>query len=580
MGGEVAIATVKSIPKTQEVGERRDIAVIRTLIEEYFDVINKRLEISGAFQQTLKLRLGELSEYPDSLKKSPSMNFDSLVFDLKSRFKEAQETREFLLQEKKDLEDRFFKIAHRLKSGKEDSDQVLKVVTGRNNIDWQRKTGEYLRAADREKWILERFSESTKSAENIEAYLDLIPLEKGVAFAGKLASPLAKKVAAWSGSKAESLIAAGGPFIDDAAKQLGSALDAVKKGASKSADDFSKWINQRLPSSDDWDLSPATSGGSSQGVRSYEVQFPDSPRVAQMATKNPLSGSDANLKAIGEELSRLGEGLCFPSLGSLPQNPTVADVLDSIPLELRPMEEFKLLVKHLSLKPTGRRAMGGDSIVIELEGNKVLKFSWELESRGDLGKRFFDCPLLDTGSAKFSLPGRTEVEVNYLVQPLAVMDVTQKELVEFTRKLKASGYEWADNETTGQLGRVNGEIKLLDYYAVQKKGDSLKQRVARVRDLYYEAAFDSKMDAEEVIYRLLRDKNPEFARIEITFKRFFDETFRNIGRKEFFDILLPKLKEKNQDQKLFYRAAMRVLDEASAKKSKEVADFFRNYTPK
>jgi hypothetical protein len=299
-----------------------------------------------------------------------------------------------------------------------------------------------------------------------------------------------------------------------------------------------------------------------------------------MATKNPLSGSDANLKAIGEELSRLGEGLCFPSLGSLPQNPTVADVLDSIPLELRPMEEFKLLVKHLSLKPTGRRAMGGDSIVIELEGNKVLKFSWELESRGDLGKRFFDCPLLDTGSAKFSLPGRTEVEVNYLVQPLAVMDVTQKELVEFTRKLKASGYEWADNETTGQLGRVNGEIKLLDYYAVQKKGDSLKQRVARVRDLYYEAALDSKMNAEEVIYRLLRDKNPEFARIEITFKRFFDETFRNIGRKEFFDILLPKLKEKNQDQKLFYRAAMRVLDEASAKKLKEVADFFRNYTPK
>jgi hypothetical protein len=104
---------------------------------------------------------------------------------------------------------------------------------------------------------------------------------------------------------------------------------------------------------------------------------------------------------------------------------------------------------------------GADSAVFEMNDGNILKFSYKSLKRFH-GKRSFDLPMLEKGKLKTEVNGKP-VTAYWHIQPKAEVCKTNKEFEKFNKKLQ--GHKFIDF-SLGQIGSYNGEMKLLDYYAV------------------------------------------------------------------------------------------------------------------
>lgn len=118
-------------------------------------------------------------------------------------------------------------------------------------------------------------------------------------------------------------------------------------------------------------------------------------------------------------------------------------------------------------EPLGVCLIGGgrDSIAIRLQTGNILKIG-RRELPAGAGSRPFDMPILERGR-RYTRDG---LAVLYYVQPEAITPVQEEELWPFMDRLHGHGYYFADCGER-QLGYFNGEVKLLDPFAVTKELD-------------------------------------------------------------------------------------------------------------
>jgi hypothetical protein len=101
---------------------------------------------------------------------------------------------------------------------------------------------------------------------------------------------------------------------------------------------------------------------------------------------------------------------------------------------------------------------GNDHSVFDLGGNKVAKIGY-----GEIPKvPKIDEVLQPTKQTHVSGPAsEARGGVHQSIYPKAdTSDITPKDITAMTEKLKAKGYTWDD--ANGNLGRVNGELKVID----------------------------------------------------------------------------------------------------------------------
>jgi hypothetical protein len=111
---------------------------------------------------------------------------------------------------------------------------------------------------------------------------------------------------------------------------------------------------------------------------------------------------------------------------------------------------------------------GADAIVVELEGNKILKiFPYKKHSNNSL--REFDIPILEEGSFEKEETNEFFNEGYYIIQPKADTNVSFEDTKKFIEEIKTKGYKDVDIGHDGQkqLGFYNGKLYLLDYNAVE-----------------------------------------------------------------------------------------------------------------
>lgn len=177
------------------------------------------------------------------------------------------------------------------------------------------------------------------------------------------------------------------------------------------------------------------------------------------------------------------------------QSVDVSDLLDTfLPIEkypyygYHPTAAYATALKGYPIKTTGFLGVGFDSVVIKLENGGALKISSELRPE-DLGKRFFDMPILEEGVFETSKIVDTVMDnpkasewhkvqlkmleepnrgVNYLIQPEAITEISTKLGERFRDHMPKIGQDFWDFRD-GQLGYHDGRIVLLDYFAIRSK---------------------------------------------------------------------------------------------------------------
>lgn len=123
------------------------------------------------------------------------------------------------------------------------------------------------------------------------------------------------------------------------------------------------------------------------------------------------------------------------------------------------------------------------NMVVELEGDRVLKISNSHHPWGRMGKRKFDAPVLEEGHVYAEIPSDQYYTgtIHWHIQPKVRMNADYEDLRKFETMVKKLGYDFIDPHTN-QIGTLNGEIVLVDLYSVVKKsGKSLKE-IAQARN--------------------------------------------------------------------------------------------------
>lgn len=128
--------------------------------------------------------------------------------------------------------------------------------------------------------------------------------------------------------------------------------------------------------------------------------------------------------------------------------------------EFHNLEHYARAFESFPLRVSELIGAGHDSLALRLEDGNVLKISSRVPSPL-MGKRHFDMPILSSGS--FSLDGH---QINYMVQPFGA-PVSEIQFRSFYDTLARAGYRFIDGRPN-QLGLYNGEVRLLDYWAVQR----------------------------------------------------------------------------------------------------------------
>ena len=113
--------------------------------------------------------------------------------------------------------------------------------------------------------------------------------------------------------------------------------------------------------------------------------------------------------------------------------------------------------------PKSQRVLGGgsDTVSLLLDNGTVLKVGTR-ELPASAGQRAFDAPILESGVKMVN-----GYPVRYYVQPYAE-PATDEQLSGFLRSLRGTAY-YMSEPFVDQLGVINGQVKLLDPWAVENR---------------------------------------------------------------------------------------------------------------
>lgn len=140
---------------------------------------------------------------------------------------------------------------------------------------------------------------------------------------------------------------------------------------------------------------------------------------------------------------------------------------------IAPKHDLNLYADLLEENPVADRRVfsnllgrGTDSLVFELPDNQgVVKVTWR-KLPDEVGKRPFDLPVLDR--TVLQVRGK-QTTVTVFTQPKVEIGASQEELIEFCNLVSRAGFRITDNirDRPEQVGRHNGEIRLVDLFAVR-----------------------------------------------------------------------------------------------------------------
>jgi len=111
---------------------------------------------------------------------------------------------------------------------------------------------------------------------------------------------------------------------------------------------------------------------------------------------------------------------------------------------------------------------GADAIVLEIEGNKILKIFPHKKPSNNF-QREFDIPILEEANFEKEETNEFPHEGYYIIQPKADTNVSFEDTRKFIEEIKVKGYKDVDigHEGQKQLGFYDGKLYLLDYSAVE-----------------------------------------------------------------------------------------------------------------
>jgi predicted NAD-dependent protein-ADP-ribosyltransferase YbiA (DUF1768 family) len=152
--------------------------------------------------------------------------------------------------------------------------------------------------------------------------------------------------------------------------------------------------------------------------------------------------------------------LSFPK----PLSEVLKDIKDPIAERNHSVSVYAEAMKGTDYKVTEYIGAGSDSMAFRLENGNVLKVTGNRTLQPDMGSRPFDLPILEQGVKQVG-----KAEVRYFVQPHAE-PATASDVPAFFAELNRRGYHWEDPGAS-QIGKLNGQVKLLDPFAVIKISD-------------------------------------------------------------------------------------------------------------
>jgi hypothetical protein len=117
------------------------------------------------------------------------------------------------------------------------------------------------------------------------------------------------------------------------------------------------------------------------------------------------------------------------------------------------------------LRVTALIAAGADSLVFSLENGNILHVTARMLAPS-YGARFFDLPMIERGE----IEQPDGIKIFYFIQPKALTPVSERAWRDFKRWIAAEGWLMADSGPH-QLGFHDGDVKLLDPFAVQRIPD-------------------------------------------------------------------------------------------------------------
>ena len=162
------------------------------------------------------------------------------------------------------------------------------------------------------------------------------------------------------------------------------------------------------------------------------------------------------------ELSRRARMLDSAMLPSKPVAEVLREAAGDPLLRSHPVEAYVRGLETLPLRVTRIVNAGADSIVMEAADRSLLKVTGRaLTDR--MGTRPFDLHIMERGVVDTGITG----PVYWFTQPRAQTPVTYKQFMEFKGELAKRGFVMSD-AGEHQLGIYNGQVKLLDPFAVHK----------------------------------------------------------------------------------------------------------------
>lgn len=186
----------------------------------------------------------------------------------------------------------------------------------------------------------------------------------------------------------------------------------------------------------------------------HDTGGPESP-----TTRYPNRVFARTLEEIRSDLAAMkGRTLTGPK----PIHEALSEVKDPVADRNHSVSAYAEALRGMDFKVDKYLGSGSDSMAFRLENGDVLKITGNRQLTPEMGNRSFDLPILEQGTKQVG-----DAQVTYFVQPHAE-PANHADVMSFFGQLQGQGYAWRD-PGAGQIGRWNGQIKLIDPFAVVKK---------------------------------------------------------------------------------------------------------------
>ena len=150
--------------------------------------------------------------------------------------------------------------------------------------------------------------------------------------------------------------------------------------------------------------------------------------------------------------------VCLPR----PVSVILREITDEALLEEELIDELATTLEHSAFLATRVVLRASHAVILELQGGNLLNITnrWRLQE--EMGSRPFDAPMLDRGC----LTQPRERDVTFFIHPPVEIPVTREQHADFQLLLKRLGYRQRLFGNIEDLGIYEGQVVLLDPWAV------------------------------------------------------------------------------------------------------------------